>query len=75
MFSVIYTPTEGRAIQNYSRLFRKPAGCFLDIDSPDDIDQALDVWGKSDEVDLVVVSDGEQVILTIINSHHKPNVI
>lgn len=33
MFSVIYTPTEGDAIQNYSRLFRRPQGCFLSIDN------------------------------------------
>lgn len=72
MFSVIYTPTEGKAIQNYSRLFRKPAGCFLDIDSPEAIDQALDVWGQSDEIDLVVVSDGEQVIHL---QHRKPNIV
>jgi len=62
MFGVIYTPTEGKAIQNYSRLFRKPAGCFLDIDSPETIDESLEIWGGSDEIDLVVVSDGEQVI-------------
>jgi len=71
MFSVIYTPTEGKAIQNYSRLFRKPAGCFLDIDSPDAINHALDVWGKSDEIDLVVVSDGEQVVYAIHSHTHS----
>lgn len=71
MFGVIYTPTEGKAIQNYSRLFRKPAGCFLEIDSPDAIDEALDAWGESEDVDIVVVSDGEQVSYAIINKEAK----
>lgn len=61
MFSVIYTPTEGEAIQNYSRLFRKPAGCFLSIDDPKHIDEALAHYGTAEDIDLIVVSDGEQV--------------
>lgn len=61
MFGVIYTPTEGEAIQNYSRIFRKPSGCFLDINDPDGIDEALGKWGEADDVDVIVVSDGEQV--------------
>jgi len=61
MFSVIYTPTEGEAIQNYSRMFRKPGGCFLDINDPDRIDEALAHYGNAEDIDLIVVSDGEQV--------------
>ncbi|GME46992.1 Malic oxidoreductase [Neofusicoccum parvum] len=60
MFSIIYTPTEGDAIANYSRLFRRPEGCFLNIDDVDRIPDDLDQFGPSDEVDLIVVSDGEQ---------------
>ncbi|KAL0256525.1 NAD-dependent malic enzyme, mitochondrial [Diplodia seriata] len=60
MFSVIYTPTEGEAIANYSRLFRRPEGCFLNIDDVDRIPDDLDQFGPSDEIDLIVVSDGEQ---------------
>lgn len=64
MFSVIYTPIEGAAIQNYSRLFRKPEGCFLNINesSPEQIDEALSHWGESSDIDLIVVSDGEQIL-------------
>ncbi len=61
MFSIIYTPTEGEAIANYSRLFRKPAGCFLSIDDPEGIDKALGRWGHGHDIDVIVVSDGEQV--------------
>ncbi|KAJ5584900.1 uncharacterized protein N7459_004700 [Penicillium hispanicum] len=60
MFSVIYTPTEGDAIQNYSRLFRKPEGCFLNIREQDTIDECLANFGSEDDVDYLVVSDGEE---------------
>jgi len=33
----------------------------LDIDNPDGIDEAIGRWGEADDIDLVVVSDGEQV--------------
>jgi malate dehydrogenase (oxaloacetate-decarboxylating) len=62
MFSVIYTPTEGDAIANYSGLFRRPAGCFLNIDNPDGIEAALDKWGPAEDVDVIVCSDGEQIL-------------
>ena len=61
MFSVIYTPTEGEAISNYSRLFRRPEGCFLNIEDQDRIEDNLDQWGKPEDIDIIVVSDGEQV--------------
>ena len=61
MFSVIYTPTEGDAIQNFSRLFRKPEGCFLNIDDQDRIEDNLSQWGDPEDIDYIVVSDGEEV--------------
>lgn len=61
MFSIIYTPTEGDAIQNYSRLFRKPEGCFLNINDQDSIDNSLSNFGRGEDVDYIVVSDGEEV--------------
>jgi malate dehydrogenase (oxaloacetate-decarboxylating) len=61
MFPVIYTPTEGDAIAGYSVLFRKPEGCYLNIEDKDRIPKDLDRWGAPDEIDLIVVSDGEQV--------------
>ena len=61
MFSVIYTPTEGEAIQNYSRLFRRPEGCFLNIEDQDRIEDNIDQWGNPEDIDVIVVSDGEQV--------------
>ncbi|KAJ5813082.1 Malic enzyme NAD-binding [Penicillium robsamsonii] len=62
MFSVIYTPTEGDAIENYSRLFRKPEGCFLNINDQDDFDEYLAGFGTEEDVDYIVVSDGEEIL-------------
>ncbi|KAI9371702.1 hypothetical protein BJX61DRAFT_548126 [Aspergillus egyptiacus] len=62
MFSVIYTPTEADAIQNYSRLFRRPEGCFLNIKDQDRIEEALGNFVTGDDIDYIVVSDGEQIL-------------
>ncbi|KAJ5453608.1 uncharacterized protein N7458_004564 [Penicillium daleae] len=62
MFSVIYTPTEGDAIQNYSRLFRRPEGCFLNIRDQDSIEECLSAFGNAEDVDYIVVSDGEEIL-------------
>ncbi|KAI5367132.1 putative malic oxidoreductase, malic enzyme domain, malic enzyme, NAD-binding protein [Septoria linicola] len=62
MFPVIYTPTEGDAIADYSRLFRRPEGCFLSISDPDNIEQALGRYGAAEDIDVIVVSDGEQIL-------------
>ncbi|KAI0509133.1 malic enzyme [Xylaria bambusicola] len=62
MFSVVYTPTEGDAIQNFSRLFRRPEGCFLNIDNIDRVSHDLAQWGRPDDIDYIVVSDGEEIL-------------
>ena len=62
MFSVIYTPTEGDAIADYSQLFRRPEGCFLNIDDVDRVEEDLNQWGNPEDIDLIVVSDGQQIL-------------
>lgn len=66
MFSIIYTPTEGAAIENYSRVFRRPDGCFLSIAHPDETEDRLSRFVDPDSdgggVDYIVVSDGEQIL-------------
>lgn len=56
MFSIIYTPTEGDAIQNYSRLFRRPEGCFLNINDIERVHSDLAQWGKPEDIDYIVVT-------------------
>ncbi|KAK3693458.1 hypothetical protein B0T22DRAFT_476305 [Podospora appendiculata] len=62
MFSVVYTPTEGDAIQNYSRLFRRPEGVFLNIHDVDRVLHDLSLWGTQDDIDYIVVTDGEEIL-------------
>jgi malate dehydrogenase (oxaloacetate-decarboxylating) len=62
MFSIIYTPTEGDAIANFSTLFRRPEGCFLNIEDQNRIEDNLGQFGGPDDVDIIVVSDGEQIL-------------
>ncbi|KAK9434945.1 Malic enzyme, NAD-binding protein [Metarhizium brunneum] len=62
MFSVVYTPTEGDAIQNYSRLFRRPEGCFLNINDTERVFHDLAMWGEADDIDYIVVTDGEEIL-------------
>ncbi|KAF3764101.1 hypothetical protein M406DRAFT_291140 [Cryphonectria parasitica EP155] len=62
MFSVIYTPTEGEAIQNYSRVFRRPEGCFLNINDVDRVRHDLAQWGRPEDIDYIVVTDGEEIL-------------
>lgn len=62
MFSIIYTPTEADAIQNFSRLFRKPEGCFLNIEDQDRIPGNLAQWAKPKDIDYIVVTDGEEIL-------------
>lgn len=62
MFSVIYTPTAGEFIENYSQLFRKPEGCFLDINHPDQMEERLRQYGGSEDIDYIVVTDSEGIL-------------
>ena len=66
MFSIIYTPTEGEAIENYSRVFRRPDGCYLTINHPREVEDRLSkfvVPGAEDGgIDYIVVTDGEQIL-------------
>jgi malate dehydrogenase (oxaloacetate-decarboxylating) len=62
MFPIIYTPTEGDAISNYSRLFRRPEGCFLNVNEADKVENIMSQWGGPEDIDLIVVSDGEQIL-------------
>ena len=63
MLPIVYTPTVGTAIQEFSHLFRRPRGVFLNIEDVDGIDRALDATGLGpDDIDLVVASDAEAIL-------------
>ena len=68
MFPIIYTPTEGEAIQQFSKIFRRPEGIFLNIEEPERVAESLGKWAKPEDVDVVVVSDGEQILGMLFQS-------
>ena len=63
MLPIVYTPTVGTAIQEFSHLFRRPRGVFLNVEDVDGIDRALDSTGLGpDDIDLVIASDAEAIL-------------
>lgn len=62
MMGIIYTPTQGEAIEKYSHLFRRPGGCYLNINRPDLIEPGLLHWGSKDTIDYIVVTDAEGIL-------------
>ncbi len=63
MLPIVYTPTVGTAIEEFSHLFRRPRGVFLNIDDVAGIDMALEETGLGPEdIDLVVASDAEAIL-------------
>ncbi|HSS88950.1 MAG TPA: NAD-dependent malic enzyme [Streptosporangiaceae bacterium] len=63
LLPIVYTPTIGEAIQQYSHQYRRPRGVYLSIDAPDEIETALRATGLSaDEVDLIVATDAQAIL-------------
>ncbi|MFF0465163.1 NAD-dependent malic enzyme [Streptomyces mexicanus] len=63
LLPVVYDPTVGEAIEQYSHEYRQPRGVFLSIARPDDMEKAFATLelGPQD-VDLIVCSDAEQIL-------------
>ena len=58
MMPIIYTPTEGKAIEGYSRLFRGAEGVFLAVERVGSMEADLEVVEEgADDIDIIVVSD------------------
>ena len=63
MLPIVYTPTIGEAIQQFSHTYARPHGVFLSIDNPNGVEQALLNYGiDGDDVDLLVVTDSEGIL-------------
>ena len=61
MLPIIYTPTVGEACQQFSDIYRKPHGLFLNYPERDHIDKILDNV-PNESVDVIVVTDGEAIL-------------
>lgn len=61
---VIYTPTIGDAVMNYSRSYDTPKDAvFLSVDHPERIRESIEsALEDLDEIKLIVVTDGEGVL-------------
>jgi len=63
MLPIVYTPTVGKAIENYSHEYRRPRGVYLSVDHPELIETSLRAPGlEPEEVDLIVATDGGAIL-------------
>jgi malate dehydrogenase (oxaloacetate-decarboxylating) len=63
MLPIVYTPTVGQAIQNYSHEYRRPRGVYLSVDHPELIEASLlDFDLGPDDVDLIVATDAGAIL-------------
>jgi malate dehydrogenase (oxaloacetate-decarboxylating) len=63
MLPIVYTPTVGQAIENYSHEYRRPRGVYLSVNHPALIETSLRAPGLGpDEVDLIVATDAGAIL-------------
>ncbi len=61
MLPIIYTPTVGESVQNFSLQMRRPRGVYIDYEDKNDIATILASHCRED-IDFVIVTDGEAVL-------------
>jgi malate dehydrogenase (oxaloacetate-decarboxylating) len=63
MMPIVYTPTIGDAIKQFSLWYNRLHGVFLSIDKPEEMERALAASGRANEdVDVIIVTDSEGIL-------------
>ncbi|WP_411346182.1 NAD-dependent malic enzyme [Paenibacillus sp. WLX1005] len=63
LLPIVYTPTVGQAIQEYSQHYHTPGGVYLSIDNMDGIEEAFHNSGvQPGDIDLIVATDAESIL-------------
>ncbi|KAG1813881.1 uncharacterized protein BJ212DRAFT_1514481 [Suillus subaureus] len=60
--SIIYTPTEAEAIENYSHLFRRSEGLFLTFPDQDSMEEDFLEQTRGKDIELIVCTDAEAIL-------------
>ena len=63
LLPIVYDPTVGEAIKQWSKDYRHSRAVYLSIDRPDDVRASFETLGLGpDDVDLIVVSDAQEIL-------------
>ncbi|MEZ5218595.1 MAG: NAD-dependent malic enzyme [Ilumatobacteraceae bacterium] len=62
LLPIVYTPTVGLACQQWSKIYRREHGLYLSWPLRDRADELLDAVVGNEEIDAIVVTDGERVL-------------